>query len=299
MVEHGQLDTYALTPGRHGRFLVNRNDTHVGRSLIEYGEWSEPEVALFALLVQPGDVVLEAGANLGSHTVALSRLVGATGQVLAYEPQRLTHQLLCANLALNECFNVRTRQEAVGACAGVVNVPSIPPDTVYNFGEVSLLHAGASRPHEQVPVVALDDLQLARLDLIKADIEGFEAQLLQGARQTLARHRPVVYLEFALQPPPRGNRDALIEAMQAQAYECFYFVTPMFNPHNARGNAHNMFGHGHSYDLLCVPPEKWTVQGLTQAQVGDEVFPDVGNGLVELRVLPWHGVNVRRTHENF
>ena len=98
---------YKLVAARHGRFFVNSNDTYVGNSMQHYGEWSEPEIALFEQVVRPGDTVLEAGANMGSHTVWLSKHVGQEGAVYAFEPARHTFQLLCANLVANDCLRLR------------------------------------------------------------------------------------------------------------------------------------------------------------------------------------------------
>lgn len=113
------MQIYSLTSGRHGTFLYNRQDEFVGRSLELYGEWSEAEILLFRQLIEPDCVVVEAGSNIGAHTVWFSRAVGDRGRVIAYEPQRSVFQLLCANLALNERFNVDARCEAIGRTDGL------------------------------------------------------------------------------------------------------------------------------------------------------------------------------------
>ena len=90
-----------LIEGRHGYVLFNVNDRYVGRSIEEYGEWSPGETELFQRLVHAGDYVIDAGAHIGAHTLAFSRLVGRQGKVFAFEPQRLLYQILAANVALN------------------------------------------------------------------------------------------------------------------------------------------------------------------------------------------------------
>ncbi|MBT4429401.1 MAG: FkbM family methyltransferase, partial [Nitrospinaceae bacterium] len=54
---------------RDGEFIANKNDIYVGRSLIKYGEFSYQEMVLFKALCEPSDVIIEAGANIGAHTV--------------------------------------------------------------------------------------------------------------------------------------------------------------------------------------------------------------------------------------
>src|SRR4051812_31054692 len=91
---------------RNGPMLYNKHDRYIGESLRKYGEFSAGECELFRQIVRPGDVVVEVGANIGCHPVDLSRLVGPQGLIVAFEPQRLVFQTLCANLALNSCANV-------------------------------------------------------------------------------------------------------------------------------------------------------------------------------------------------
>ena len=87
--------------------IFNVHDQHIGRSLDLYGEWAESELELLGLFIKPGDLVVDVGANIGTHTVFFAQRAGATGQVYALEPQRIVFQSLCANLALNGLLNVR------------------------------------------------------------------------------------------------------------------------------------------------------------------------------------------------
>src|SRR5690606_13771278 len=63
---------YGLRQCRHGPMLFNKRDLYVGRSLATYGEFSEAEIGLFRQILRPGGVVIEAGANIGAHTVPLA-----------------------------------------------------------------------------------------------------------------------------------------------------------------------------------------------------------------------------------
>ena len=103
-----------LVAARHGHLLVNRHDIYIGRSIRELGEFSEGEVDLFRQVLRPGALVVEAGANIGSHTVPMAKMIGPTGHLWAFEPQRVIHQTLCANLALNSLTNVTALWAAVG-----------------------------------------------------------------------------------------------------------------------------------------------------------------------------------------
>lgn len=233
---------------RHGTLLFNRHDQYIGRSLALYGEYSEDELRLLAPLLRPGDTVVEAGANLGAHTLPLARAVGPAGRVLAFEPQRLVFQLLCANAALNSLTHVDARQAALGAAPGVLRVPPLPPDRAANFGGVSLSVDG---PGETVPVLPMDALDLPACRLLKADVEGMESAVLEGARQTLARCRPVLYVE---NDRPTQSA-ALIALMLELGYRLWWHLPPLFRPDNWRGEAHDVFPGIVSINLLGLPAE--------------------------------------------
>src|SRR5882672_8881146 len=103
-----------LTESRHGLMLYNRYDIYIGRSLELYGEWSHGEIALFEQVLQSGMVAIDAGANIGTHTLALARAVGPTGAVYAFEPQRIVFQTMVVNVALNSLTNVICQQRGLG-----------------------------------------------------------------------------------------------------------------------------------------------------------------------------------------
>jgi FkbM family methyltransferase len=218
---------------------------YIGRSLDLYGEFSEGEVELFRQMAKPGNVVVEVGANIGAHTVFFGRHVGSRGRVLAFEPQRVVFQTLCANVALNSLTNVECYQQAVGDLPGSVLVPQLDYTQENNYGGLEL---GNFTQGDSVPVVTLDSLQLSRLNVLKIDVEGMEHSVLQGAQDTLARCRPILYVEN-----DREDRsDQLIRLLDSLEYNLYWHTPPLFNPHNFAGNATNVFGQIISKNMIGV-----------------------------------------------
>ncbi len=115
--------------------VYNKNDIYIGGSLQKYGEFSISEQIVFRQMLRDGMLAVEVGANIGAHTVELSRFVGTRGEVHAFEPQRIVFQTLCANLALNQCANVFAQQVALGKEPGFTMVPPVEPSARTNFGE--------------------------------------------------------------------------------------------------------------------------------------------------------------------
>ena len=217
---------------RHGDMLYFVHDVFIGIALEAYGEWCEGELDLLLPRLRPGDVVVDAGANVGTHTLAFARAVGPTGAVWAFEPQRLVHQVLCANLALNEQFHVHARQEALGAQPGTAHIPVLDPAAYGNYGGVATTAEG-----ESVPLRRIDDLALPACRLIKIDVEGHELAVLAGARETIARHRPLLYVE---NERPEHTAE-LTAAIAALGYTLYAHEVAFFNPANHRGETRDIF----------------------------------------------------------
>ena len=233
---------------RYGKMLYNVNDSYIGRSMEVYGEYSDGEVQIFRHLVRAGDVVVEGGSNIGAHTVPLAQLAGETGMVLAFEPQRLVFQTLCANIALNSLTNVWPAQAALGATEGILRAHHFDPRVKNNFGGMSLSIPGTG---EEAAVIPLDEVAPTRCRLIKLDVEGMELEALRGASEVIRRFRPILYLE-ADWP---GKSDALIAHIRSLDYRMFWHEPFMFSPLNFRGNQTNLFDRIVSRNLLCVPSE--------------------------------------------
>ncbi|NCD23960.1 MAG: FkbM family methyltransferase, partial [Spartobacteria bacterium] len=148
------------------------------------GIFEPEETALIRHVVKPGQRVLDIGANIGYHTVLLAQLVGQTGQVTAVEPDPDNFRLLRRNrAALAHPDRVRLHRAALGREAGRADLHRAP-----GSGGMHRLYASVCCGPEttSVPVLRGDDLNLAPLDFLKIDIEGYEPAALDGLDHTLA-----------------------------------------------------------------------------------------------------------------
>lgn len=82
------------------------------------GCYEQDKVRLFAASLRPGDVVYDVGANAGYYSLVAARRVGATGQVVAFEPYSLNVAALSHHVALNRLGNVEVVAAAVAARSG-------------------------------------------------------------------------------------------------------------------------------------------------------------------------------------
>jgi FkbM family methyltransferase len=251
-----------VAPTRYGTMLYPMGDMWIGRSLATYGEYSEGEVDLFRQLVRPGDTVVEAGANIGALTLPLAGLVGAQGRVLAFEAQRPIHALLTTNLMLNGLQQVWAERVALGAQGGSIKVPLLDLSRAGNFGGVSL----GGEDGEDCPLRTLDSYGLTALKLIKIDVEGAESEVIDGARETILRLRPALYVEN-----DRKEKSAdLIARIIGLGYRLWWHMVPLYSPRNPKGNTENVFGNVASRNMACLPRES----GASFGEAGEILSPD-------------------------
>ena len=245
---------YQLIQARHGWMLANPNDFYLGRSLLEYGEYSEIEgqYLIGLLACRPGKVI-EVGANIGCHTISLAKALALEKrQVVAFEPQPFIFQNLCANLALNGLTNVTAWPWACGAKNETVYFSLPDYNTHGNFGGISV-GAKATSGDVAVPCVRLDDV--IKIDdpvsLLKIDVEGYELLTLQGAIGVLNHSRPLLYLEN----DHAEKSQALIEWLWSQNYQLFWHTPYLFNPDNFFKKTENIYGYVGSFNMLGLPRE--------------------------------------------
>jgi len=255
-----------VKPCRYGTLLYNWKDTYVGRSLDFYGEFSEGKVRMFDQILKPGMVAVDVGANIGCHTVFMAQKVSPGGAVFAYEPQRVVHQMLCANLALNALTNVKATHAAAGAEAGEIIVPNIEYGAGGNIGGVEL---GSHTEGETVAVVPIDQLQLSVCHLIKVDVEGMENDVIAGAAATIGRCRPFLYVEN----DRRDRSSQLIKRLFGLDYRLYWHLPRLFNSGNFFGQETNVFGDLISRNMVCVPKENnITIEAMEEITLPDITF---------------------------
>ncbi len=172
------------------------------QQLADGGELIDPVLAGIRPHVRDDAVCLDIGANIGLYTLAMAALA-PRGTVFAFEPAPGTYELLKENVAVNGLDNVEAFNLAVAASSGTVDFHDVPFFTAGSFtveGDSFLTSEVLGSSFFRAPSVTLDefvaDHGLPRVDFVKIDVEGGELSVLEGAAETLDRHRPVVVLEF-------------------------------------------------------------------------------------------------------
>lgn len=169
----------------------------------------------------PGAVAIDIGANLGEWTVPFARAVGPAGRVLAAEPAPRAAAALEATLGANGLHQVQVMRCAVGDHDGFAEF-AVPVVTSAR-SDTGTAKIGAAGPGCKALRVALRSLDLLaaehgldRTDLIKIDVEGYERQVLDGAKATLGRFRPTLVIETGHEGA--GDRPAIRDRLRKVGY---------------------------------------------------------------------------------
>lgn len=171
--------------------IVDRKDLDFGEHLVHWREYEEHVRKALRAHLRPGDVCVDVGANVGVMTFLAASIVGRDGRVIAVEPNTGNLQLLYRGLLLNKFTTVE-----------VLPLAASSGRRVFSLTGGSNTELAGARPIETagefVQSVALDEAlgDLARLDVVKMDIEGHEPVALQGFWRNITRHRPVLVVEF-------------------------------------------------------------------------------------------------------
>lgn len=158
----------------------------------------EPELdGCLPALVAPGMVVYDIGANVGFFVLAFARLVGPTGQVVAFEPSPRPLARLRENVALNSLDNVQVVASALSDVEGTVVFSLGPSDSQGRLGDLRAERADDVRI--EVPCLTVDGyVRRGGLppNVVKIDVEHAEGRVLRGMSETLRKHRPRLVIEM-------------------------------------------------------------------------------------------------------
>lgn len=206
----------------YGKMIINRHDTIRGRLLATTGRSDDHNdiVMLSRIIDILGDnsIVIDVGANFGTHTLALAK---HAGKVFAFEPQRPIYNILVGNVAINSLYNVYCYQLAVGDKPGKIEIPQYDYSKSMDFGAVEFgsqqrypVDQQRMKSVEWAQMVTLDGLNFPKADMIKIDVEGMEQQVLDGALNIIKDKQPVLFVEHF-----KSDKNKLIEWIEALGYK--------------------------------------------------------------------------------
>ena len=182
-----------VAPTWGGRLMLSSSDLSLMPDLVVHGTYDVPFTAFVREHIQPGDVAIDVGANVGLFTLLLAYEVWERGRVIAYEPSPLNLQLLRDNVAMN-WLDDRVEIVPKAAAARPGRVELLAPQRFHGLASIQPLDAALVSRHriDDVERIEVDAEPLdrhvgrfERIDLVKIDVEGAEAQVFAGMANLL------------------------------------------------------------------------------------------------------------------
>ena len=178
--------------------LINTKDKYIGNNIYFKKQW-EPHVRfIFNLLINEGMTVIDIGANIGAHTIYLSKLVGNTGKVIAFEPDKMHYNSLMFSLILNKCYNTTIHNIGIGENEDNMYIDKCWKDrkTENKFGAINLKKTVDDPDDQCVIVKSIDSFCFPSINLIKIDAEGMEDSVMKGMTDTIKKYKPYIVIEI-------------------------------------------------------------------------------------------------------
>jgi hypothetical protein len=206
---------------REGIMQFLPDDEPIGRSLQLLGEWQHGALAFLARFVRLGQTMLEVGASVGAHGIALSRMLGSDGHLFAFEDDGIRRRLLAQNFSYNKVTN-----------ATILTLPRRDGAV----GDVAF--------ECDLDVVGIEDL-----DWIKFNDEASWRAITSESSDYIWRVRP----RFISFHDDASAARSAAETMDDLGYRGWSLEVPYFNPRNFNNNTDNVFADRSVQMLISIP----------------------------------------------
>jgi FkbM family methyltransferase len=226
--------------------------------------WEPWTINALRKLVKQGDIVVEAGANIGAHSLLIGKRIGHGGKLYCFEPTNYAFDKLVININLNN-LNGIIRPEKIA----LSNLGCEMPITCM----VSDFKLGASNDEvgediTDCQVTSLDDYffknEIRSLSLMKIDVDGYDYKVLTGSKKTVFRYKPIILIELANFTLSRQGDSVknIYDLLTDLNYTGFYLSTPTNNNYMAGLKIENceeilrISGKSSHVDSIFFPAEK-------------------------------------------
>jgi protein O-GlcNAc transferase len=239
--------------------------------LQEQGDWFEDEIKFLRQLVQPGDTVVDIGANYGVYALSLARRVGPSGQLWAFEPASDTAQLLRESSSANGTTWLQVLQQALSDREGTAWL-QMPGQAELNSLANAEVNGVATQngPGEAVELTTLDRclerFNWSAVDVLKIDAEGEEERILKGGARFFQELSPLVM--FEVKAGTELHLD-LVKQFQQLGYQTYRLIpgldalVPFAADEEVDGYLLNLFAAKHDR-VAQLAAAGWLVEQATQ-----------------------------------
>lgn len=172
------------------------------------GTYDRESTAFFSKVIKQGWTIIDIGAYIGYYTIHFSKLAGSKGKIIAIEPDSNNLSILQKNLQLHKINNVNIKRVALGDRRKMIKLYIAGPHTTLIKKNIKFI-----KEIKRMHMDTLDNvLKNQKADLIKIDTQGYDFEVLQGARKILQRNQSIIiHLELWPTSPTPDNPEDLKE----------------------------------------------------------------------------------------
>ena len=165
---------------------------------IYYGFCEESKKILYKL-VAADDIVIDVGTNVGEITMNIASIIGKNGIVHSFEPFPINYNRFLTNLSLNSFQNIVPNKFGLSNEKGKF-IPLINDQKNLGMTSLATIEDANTENNTIIDVITLDEYitiqNIKKVSVIKIDVEGFELKVLQGARNTIQKDKPKLFVEL-------------------------------------------------------------------------------------------------------
>lgn len=173
-------------------------DNGIERAIYYFGTYEKGTLDVIGKMLTLGDTFVDIGANIGLMSLYASYAVGDSGKVISFEPNPKTHEMLKDNINLNNRQNIKPESFAISS---ETKDSKIYDRWDVNRGGASLIKHSESDQSYDIKEIVFSDYfsQTDEIKLIKIDVEGYELEVLKGAKKfiTESQNPPMMVVEFS------------------------------------------------------------------------------------------------------
>ena len=246
---HYQYKTPSLRKAKRNGIHYNLDISDIIDWYIYYG-FREKSKELLLESIKENDTVIDVGANVGEISLRAANIVGNNGgKIYSFEPDLINFNRFLNNIKINAVKNITPINKGLGNADGVFNL-SVVDENIRGMNRI--VESNESLNTSKIEVIILDNYMkiknITRVDLIKIDTEGFEMNVIKGAKDLLKRFRPILFIEL--------DEKNLIDQNSSPKEIIKHLINLNYNIVNANNNdtisLNSDLANCH-FDIICKP----------------------------------------------
>jgi FkbM family methyltransferase len=194
-----------------GKIVININDQFIGKSFLNQKYWGLKDIEIISKIIEykckkkNKIVFYDVGANIGTHSIALSNIFKNKIVIRAFEAQSNIYEMFNQSIRINNLNNIELYHNAVSDKNNEIIKIDLPDYSKHNnFGGLELFKPFQNSDNAQMQKSGIfEDVKTIKLDIfneevdfIKIDVEGMENLVLKGSKNLIVNHRPFIFMEL-------------------------------------------------------------------------------------------------------